>query len=208
MYFKQDLNSCNKIFYLCIMLILCFISANIYAQQANQPTISSPSNKILIVYFSRTGNTEQIAKQIHSLVGGDIVQVQPKTPYPEDYNATTTQAKKEKEVKYNPPIEANINNLQAYDVIFVGYPVWWRSIPPPIRTFLVDNDLAGKIIIPFCTHAGSGKAQSINDIKELAPNALLLQELVMEGVKTTTAQTEVTRWLTELGMLNRNIYRR
>lgn len=202
MYFKQILAKQNIILLLCIMAIVYLFTASASAQQTNELATVASSKKILTVYFSRTGNTEQIAKQIHGLVGGDIFEVRPATPYPGDYDATTVQAKKEKEAKYNPPLTANMDNLQTYDVIFIGYPVWWRSIPPPIRTFLVENNLAGKTIIPFCTHAGSGKAQSTDDIIELAPTASVLETLVLQGSRAKTAQPEVKVWLTKIGMLS------
>jgi len=105
-----------------------------------------------VVYFSRSGNTREIANQIHERVGGDIFEIQPEEPYPSNYDAVVKQAKQELESGYKPKLKAKIENIESYDVIFVGSPIWWGTIPAPVVTFLSEYDLSGKTIVPFCTH--------------------------------------------------------
>lgn len=115
--------------------------------------------KALVVYYSRSGNTRAVAEAIHAAVGGDIVELQPVTPYPEAYRATTDQAKQELASGYKPPLKNRIGHIEAYDVVFVGSPNWWGTVAGPVRTFLSEYDLAGKRIAPFITHEGSALPQ-------------------------------------------------
>ena len=121
--------------------------------------------KALVVYYSRSGNTRAVAEAIHAAVGGDIVELQPVTPYPEAYRATTDQAKQELASGYKPPLKNRIEHIEAYDVVFVGSPNWWGTVAGPVRTFLSEYDLAGKRIAPFITHEGSALGRSVADIK-------------------------------------------
>lgn len=154
---------------------------------------------ILIVYYSRTGNTETVAEQIHNFVGGHMVKVETVTPYPEDYSDTTAQAQEELNTGYLPPISTRIDNIEQYDVIFFGYPIWWGDIPPAMMTFLSENDLSGKTIVPFCTHGGSGQARSIDDIREYSPNATIAENLVLSSSAASSSQETVNAWLEGLG---------
>lgn len=94
--------------------------------------------KALVVYYSRSGNTRAVAEAIHAAVGGDIVELQPVTPYPEAYRATTDQAKQELASGYKPPLKNRIEHIEAYDVVFVGSPNWWGTVAGPVRTFLSE----------------------------------------------------------------------
>ena len=100
--------------------------------------------KILVAYFSRSGNTREIASQIHKNVGGDIFEVQAVKPYPSDYNALVKQARQELESGYKPALKTKIENIKSYDLVFIGYPIWWSTFPAPVKTFLSENDLSGK----------------------------------------------------------------
>lgn len=151
--------------------------------------------KILIVYYSRTGNTGAVARHIQAQVGGDLVELQTLTPYPDDYKSTTAQAKKELQTGYKPPLKTAIENIAAYDVIFLGSPNWWGSIAAPLRTFLSDYDLSGKIVAPFMTHGGGALGRSVTDIKNLCPKATVTDGLAVSGPKAASAQEEVAAWL-------------
>lgn len=133
--------------------------------------------KALVVYYSRSGNTRAVAEAIHAAVGGDIVELQPVTPYPEAYRATTDQAKQELASGYKPPLKNRIEHIEAYDVVFVGSPNWWGTVAGPVRTFLSEYDLAGKRIAPFITHEGSALGRSVADIKAFCPKAVVLDGL-------------------------------
>ena len=144
----------------------------------------------LIAYFSRTGNTRTIAGQIQAAAGGELLELRTVTPYPEDYRATTEQAKKET----TPPDPA------AYDVIFVGSPNWWGTIAPPVMTFLTSADFSGKTIAPFVTHGGSRLGRAVEDIKKLCPKATVLPGLAVYGESVADAQEITAAWLRRNGL--------
>jgi flavodoxin len=95
---------------------------------------------ILIVYYSRSGNTRAIANLIHREVGGTIHEIQPEVPYPSSYNAAVDQAKKEIPAGYRPALRSTLAQVESYDTIFVGSPNWWNTIAPPVATFLSEHD--------------------------------------------------------------------
>jgi flavodoxin len=159
---------------------------------------SSTTKKILVAYFSRSGNTREIANQIQKSVGGDIFEIQPAKPYPGNYDAVLKLAKQELESKYEPVLKTKIENIESYDVIFIGYPNWWSTFPAPVRTFLSQNNFPGKTIIPFCTYGGGGIGQSIKDISTLCPNSTLLDGFAILGKDVKTAQNKVSEWLREI----------
>ncbi|MDF2855257.1 MAG: hypothetical protein K0Q87_1108 [Neobacillus sp.] len=160
----------------------------------------SPAKKVLVAYYSRSGNTREIARQIQKNVGGDIFEIQTVDPYPRDYDAVTKQAKQEIESGYKPALKTKIDNIKSYDVIFVGSPNWWSTIAPPVATFLSEYDLSGKTIVPFITHAGSGKGQSVTDIAKLCPQSTVLDGFAVWGRDVKSSQNEVSKWLRELNL--------
>lgn len=173
------------------------------AAQANtaQEKISEEKSKILIVYFSHSGNTRSIAKQIHSRVGGDVLELQTINPYPTDYNTVVRQAKEELASGYKPPLKNKISNIADYDIIFIGTPVWWGTIAPPIATFLSEYDLAGKTIIPFCTHAGSRQGRCFTDIAMVCQNSKIMDGIAISGNAVENAQQELEAWLQKINLL-------
>ncbi len=155
----------------------------------------------LSAYFSHSGNTRVIADRIRECVGGDIFEIVPVDPYPRDYDEVVEQARKELGEDYRPPLKTNVENIDSYDVIFVGYPNWWGTVPQPVATFLSGYDLSGKAIAPFCTHEGSGLGRSIMDIEKLCPQSTVLNGLAVRGSNVNTAQTQVSDWLRNIGMI-------
>jgi flavodoxin len=167
--------------------------------KGGEKTLSNSQNKkALVVYYSYTGNTRALAEQIRQSVDGDIFEIQPATPYSSDYDTVVNQGKKEVESGYKPPLKRKVDNLSSYEVIFVGTPIWWYTIAPPVATFLAESDLAGKTIIPFCTHGGYGAGHSLEDIKKLAPKSQVLDELVLSG-SNKYEQKEILAWLSKVG---------
>ncbi len=174
---------------------------------------SAADKKILVVYFSRTGeeyavgnitkgNTEIVAEYIAQKIGADIFEIKPAQPYPDAYEPCTELAKQELESNARPALEKNIDSLAQYDTIFIGYPIWWSALPRVVVTFLEANDLSGKTIIPFCTHGGSGLAGTEREIKDACPNAKVLDGLAVVGKTAqenfSAAQKDVDAWLTKL----------
>lgn len=151
--------------------------------------------KTLIVYYSWSGNIRRIARMIHRLVGGDIVELEPVNPYPGSYNATVEQAKREIRSCHKPPLKTKIDHIESYEIIFVGSPNWWGSLAPPVASFLSQYDLSGKTIIPFCTHGGGGKQKVIDDIKALCPNSKVFPEFVVYGSGGSDLKDRISEWL-------------
>jgi flavodoxin len=151
--------------------------------------------KILVAYFSHSGNTREIANQIHKKVGGDIFEIQPVKPYPNDYDAVVKQARQELDVGYKPTLKTKVEDIGAYALIFVGYPNWWYTIPRPVATFLSAYDLSGKSIAPFCTHEGSGLSQSVSDISKLCFGAIMLDGIAIRGREAKTSEVKIAEWL-------------
>ena len=156
--------------------------------------------KVLVVYYSRSGNTREVASQIHQALGGDITEIQTVNPYPSDYKETTTQAKQELESGYKPPITTKIADIASYDVVFVGSPNWWGTIATPVMTFLSEHDLSGKTIAPFITHEGSALGRSAADIGKLCPKATILEGLAVRGKSAKSSQEDVAAWLRKIGL--------
>lgn len=155
--------------------------------------VQSDSNT-LIVYFSRTGTTKDLAEKIHNKIGGDIAEIVPVNPYPEDYNQCVDQAQEEINADARPEYTVSIDNITKYDTILVGYPIWWSSVPPVVRTFLDNSDLSDKTIMPFCTHGGSGISGSMSDIKKLCADSNITDGL------DESSDDKVDAWLENNGL--------
>ena len=151
--------------------------------------------KILIAYFSHTGTTRKVAKRIQELTKGDIFEIKTVTPYPDDYQQCVDIAKKEKEENARPKLAAKVNNMDDYDVIFVGYPIWWHTAPMAIDTFLESYNLSGKTIVPFCTSGGSDIKESMEAIDTLGAKAKILQGLTANNIN------DVEPWLKRIGVI-------
>ncbi|MBE8955164.1 MAG: NAD(P)H-dependent oxidoreductase [Quinella sp. 2Q5] len=186
------------------------------APEKNQPTTQARSadKKILVVYFSRTGeeynvgnittgNTAIVADIIAKKLGADTFEVKAATPYPDAYEACTELAKRELESNARPAFAKNIDSFAQYDTIFVGYPIWWGAVPRVMMTFLEANALSGKTIVPFCTHGGSGLSGTEREIADACPNAKVLSGLAIVGKQCqndpAAVESEVADWLKGLG---------
>ncbi|MGH8242467.1 MAG: flavodoxin, partial [Steroidobacteraceae bacterium] len=121
--------------------------------------------KALILYLTRTNNTKAVAEIIHQQVGGTVMEVEPATPYPRNYDAIVGQVDRENESGYTPPLERMIGNIQGYDTVFFGFPTWDMQLPPPMKSFLGKHDLSGKTVIPFNTNGGYGVGSSFQTIE-------------------------------------------
>ena len=176
--------------------------------------LMNQSKKILIVYLSRTKNTEAIAEIIHENTGGTLVALELANPYPEDYRATVDQVAKENETGYLPPLKTKIDNIQQYDMVFVGFPTWGMQLPPPMKSFLRQYDLSGKIVVPFNTNGGYGIGSSFDTVKELCRGSKILDGysmrggverdgilFVIEGEKEKQARSEVKKWLQKINVV-------
>ena len=162
----------------------------------------SPSDgegqKELVVYFSWSGNTENVANSIAARTGADIFKIVPAEPYTNDYDELLDIATKEKQDGARPEIADTIENFEQYDVVYVGYPNWWSDMPMILYTFFDSYDFSGKTIAPFCTSGGSGLSGTVNSIKELEPEAEVLDGLHIGDSASSDPDGAVEEWLESL----------
>lgn len=156
--------------------------------------------KALVVYFSWSGNTEKVAKSIADQTGADLFQIMPAESYVDDYNELLDIATEEKQNGARPEIADNIEQPEQYEVIYVGYPNWWSDMPMILYTFFDSYDLSGKTIAPFCTSGGSGLTDTVNSIKELEPEAEVLEGLHIGDSASSDPDSAVREWLESLGL--------
>lgn len=168
-------------------------------ESAKEPTEETTSGKTLIAVFSWTGNTMTVAAMIQSATGGDLFEITPADPYPEDYNTLTDLAKEEQRDQARPAVANTVENWDDYDTVFVGYPIWWSDAPMVVLSFLEQYDWSGKELIPFCTSGGSGFGDSLDSITASAPNAQILEGFHVLGSQADTAESDVRDWLSGLG---------
>ncbi|MDV3427064.1 MAG: NAD(P)H-dependent oxidoreductase [Bacillota bacterium] len=163
--------------------------------------MNSKKVKILIAYFSYEGHTRQVANWIHEQVGGDVFEIQTAAPYSSDYDTVVDQAKREQQENARPKLKAHIQNMEDYDVVFLGYPNWWNTIPMPMFTFMEEYNFSGKTIIPFCTNGGGGFGHGVEDMKSTLSDAKFLNGIEIRDSQVKDARDEVTQWVKSLNVI-------
>ena len=158
------------------------------------------SGKMLIVYYSWSGNTRGIAREIQSQTGADVFEIKLVHPYSTDYNTVLMEAQEDQHRQARPEIKDLPESLNEYDVILLGYPNWWASIPMPIATFLESYDFSGKTIIPFCSHGGGRFGQSLTAVAKLAPDANMGEGLAINYSGGSKMPGDVADWLKANGI--------
>ena len=177
-------------------LLLPLLAAAPSTFAAAQP---KPAGKILVAYFSRSGNTRVIAGQIHRTYDAPLFEIEPARAYPEDYLQTVAQARQERDDGVKPALKAKVTDLARYETIFLGFPIWGETAPPMIRSFLAAHDFHGKTIIPFITHGGFGTGDSLKVMAAHAPGAQIVdQRLVMQADQERATMDKVNDWLGKL----------
>lgn len=167
--------------------------------------MESPENvsKKLVVYFSATGNTKAVAETIARLQGADTYEIVPEQPYTDEdlnYNDRSTRATAEQnDPDARPSISGGIENIAEYDVIYIGYPIWWGDMPRILYTFFDAYDLTGKTVAPFCTSGGSGLSGTPETIASLETGADVLEGLHVSDSAADSAEDEVSEWLGSIG---------
>ncbi|MCL2044283.1 MAG: hypothetical protein FWG89_09100 [Treponema sp.] len=164
-------------------------------------SVSSLESRKLIVYYSLSGNTKFIAEHIQTLTGADIFALELVEPYSQEYQVTLERARQEREAGIRPQLAGSIDNLADYDVVFVGTPNWFSSLSLPIFSFLETHDLSGKTVVPFVTFGGGGLQNTITDLKDLQPNAVVLEEFGVTGSAAENSRSEISQWLERIGMI-------
>lgn len=194
-------------------LLTLFFLFSCCLQHEGSKELRQKSEGILIVYLSRTKNTKAVAEIIHQKVGGDFVALELENPYPDDYDAIVKQVAHENESGFLPPLKTKVD-MSQYDTVFVGFPTWGMQLPPPMKSFLHENNLSGKTVIPFNTHGGYGLGNSFEKVKELCPDSNVLKGfsikggsekdgiyLAIKGASKNEVERQVEKWLGELKLL-------
>ena len=153
-------------------------------------------SKILVVYFSASGTTKQLAERLAKTMGADIHEICPEIPYTDaDLNWMDKKSRSSVEMNdktFRPTISDKVENMDQYDTIFLGFPIWWYVAPTIVNTFLEKYDLSGKTIMPFCTSGGTGITTSVSDIRDICTDSE-----VTDGLRgsASTDGSEIEEWL-------------
>ena len=189
--------------------------ADTSAQKETQTTASARSDqRVLVVYFSRAdentggvgyiekGNTKILAEMIAERTHGDLFEIKTVKPYPKEYRPATEAAKQEKEENARPEIVGELPDLSKYDVVFLGYPIWWSDMPMLVYTFLDRENFTGKIILTFCTHEGSGLSDTQRSIADVT-KADVREGFALQGhiaqKSPEEARTALYEWMSKQG---------
>lgn len=141
------------------------------------------------------GNMQYMAMTIKEAIGGELFRIETKEKYPLEHETLVNQAKEEQNEEVRPELATHIENVEQYDIIFLGYPNWWGDMPQPLYTFLEEYDFSGKTIIPFNSHGGSGFSNTIEEIKKLQPNATVKDDgLSISRNDVADSEQEITDW--------------
>lgn len=174
-----------------------------YAENAALPdgVDASSTASIQVWNGETTGNTGVVASMIAEAVGADRFSIQTVEKYPDTYDATIDQGQEERNADARPELAAHVENLDDYEVIFLGFPNWWGDMPMAVYSFLDEVDFSGKTVVPFVTSGGSGFSNTISTIESMEPGATVQEGLSISGSSAVNAQNEVTEWLTGLGYI-------
>ena len=149
----------------------------------------------LIAYFSCSGNTEAIAGMIQEIIGVDMFHIETIKPYPKGYLKTVRIAKKELKNNARPKLTNQVPDMDLFDVMYLGFPNWWGTIPMAVCSFLESYDFSGKTIIPFCSHGGVGIGRSVDTIKEICPKTKVENAIALYGSRVNASKQEVKDWI-------------
>lgn len=191
------------------VIVLLFVGYNIYrypamfrslsdnslndsqVEELRKEILSKSDVKVLVAYFSYSGTTRNVATALSEKTGGDLFEITPQDGYSNVYMESNSEIRSNE----RPTLTDTVENMEEYDIVFVGYPVWWHATPAPINTFLESNDLTGKLIIPFCTSGGS-------DIDETMPTFLnSCDGLAVYGERRMSGTSQLDGWLSDLGLI-------
>lgn len=178
------------------IILLALIGVLFFNQKSlAKKEIDMSNKKVLIAYYSYSGNTKRVAEKIQQLTNGDIFEIVPKKAYPNNYNDVVNLAKDEKQKDIKPELTDN-GNVKYYDIIFLGTPVWWYTMASPVKTFISNNDFSGKTIVPFCTHGGGGASSTYIDMQKLAKGAKVTEGYT--SYENSAKDSEIADWINKL----------
>ncbi len=166
-----------------------------------KPKPEPQPQKALVLYYSQTSNTKVVAEEIASKLDAEIEEIVATEPYDGDFHATIERCMKEREEGIIPEIQPIKADLSQFDIIFLGYPVWFGTYAPPVNAFLSQTDLSGKKIVPFCTFGSGGLESSVKDLTEKQPNAEILPGYGVRAARLEAVPVEVDRFLKAGGFI-------
>lgn len=151
----------------------------------------------IIIYFSRSGNTENMAFMIHQETHADILEIEVKNPYPANYEKTVERANKERESEQFPMLSTSMPDFSQYHTIYIGYPIWAMTLANPMRSLLNEHgkEFSSKKIIAFSTNAGYGEGESVDKIAELIPNSRVESSLSIEDSEVMANKDTIVQWI-------------
>lgn len=161
----------------------------------------SEAPKILVLYYSQSQTTQKVAEEIQSRLGADIEEILPVVPYDGTYQETIERGNRERQSGILPEVQPLKADLSQYDVIFLGYPIWFGTYAPPVAALLNQVDLSGKKVVPFCTFGSGGLATSVRDLKAKCPGAEILPGYGVRAARIASAPKEVERFLLSGGFI-------
>lgn len=161
----------------------------------------SDMGNVLVAYFSATNTTEGVAKTIADILGADLYEITPEQPYTDadlnyrDNNSRSTVEMNDPNAR--PAISGSVENMEQYDIVFIGYPIWWGEAPRILSTFVEHYDFSGKTVVPFCTSGGSGVGSSASNLARLTSGAVWLSGARLNG---NASRSSVEEWIRDLGL--------
>ncbi len=201
-------------------------NGNLSTDSADTEEMKS-GGKILIAYFTRVGNTdfsddidavssaslnlqdgelvgntEMVASMIRQETGGELFRIETEKTYPADYDELVDYGREEPDEDKRPALKSHVENIDEYDIIFLGFPNWWFDMPMAVYSFLDGYDFTGKTIIPFCTHGGSRFSDTISTLEEYLPDSVILEGFEVYGEDAAEAQNDVREWIKGLDILH------
>ena len=184
-----------------VLATVALVAVSCGPKKTEQVAEEKVAPKMLVLYYSQTGNTKAVATEMATRLGADIEEIVPVQIYDGDFQATIERGKKELDEGAYPEIQPLKTDVANYDVIFIGYPVWFGTYAPPVITFLNQVDLSGKKVVPFCTFGSGGLESSTKDLAEAEPNAEILPGYGVRAARMDAAPKEIDQFLKTNGFI-------
>lgn len=189
------------------LLVLAAVTLTAVSCGSKKDDSKEEAPKMLVLYYSQTGNTKVVAEEIANKLGADIEEITMVDPYDPDFQATIDRCMKEREQGIVPTINPVKSDIASYDVIFLGYPVWFGTFAPPVAAFLNSADLSGKKLVPFCTFGSGGLESSVKDLALAEPNAEVVLGYGVRAARLEAMPEELDNYLKATGFLEGDFLR-
>ena len=195
---KPYIHFMKKLF---ILLFACLFIVACGGKKKEVAKDHTPQNTVLILYYSQTGATASVANQLKSFMEADIEEIICENPYSGDFETTIERCKKEREMGEIPAIKPLKSNVQKYDIIFLGYPIWFGTYAPPIASLIENAHFEGKMIVPFCTFGSGGLESSVEELKTQLPKSVIMEGFGIRNARLQYMQEELEDFLVSNGYM-------